>query len=187
MGGIRGVRLWTEKPAYDHRPMNFYCSLHDTETDEFHHEVYLEGGWWAQSGCVPAKAFFKQDKDLRSQVMGMVWDSINPAPDCPYPSNQQILESENDYDLCMQRDLDPLYEAKCKVHQKRFLIEVDIRASTTVLVEPRLIWDVGMTGVEETIISAEQLCAKYYLDQDNNKPTTYDFIRDFEQHFDRAL
>lgn len=177
MGGIRKVQLWVEKPKFDHRPISYYCSLRDKETKEHHCDVWREHGWFASnSTSTRAKQFFKQDHDLRDKVMTMIRDSIEPK--CP----NEIRRADESHDLFMARVGDPHYENTCMVHEKRFLLEVDIRASTVILVKPIVIWGDEMMS-EDLVLTPEQMTPEFYIEDRQDRPVPDNYFKIYDQSY----
>ena len=159
-GGFRSVRLWTQKPIYDHRLIKPYGSLHDRETGEFVSEIWLENGWYSESGCVRAKPFLKQDEAVKSAVWKLISQSVIPSTQ---PSDYRM--SDQEYDAL----LNPEYELVCACHWKRFLLEIDLVSNQVYQVEAEsLIADNGSRGLYE--IPEVALLTNHFFDEDMNKP-----------------
>lgn len=160
MGGYRGVRLWSEKPIYDHRLIKIYGELHHRETNEFYAEIWVENGWYSQSGSLKAKPFLKQDAEVKRKVWELIYQSVIPSH---LPATHSM--SDQEYDALS----DPDYERVCTTHWKRFLLEIDLATGDVRQVPAEsLVNDHCSRGIYP--IPEHALLTEYFLDEDMNRP-----------------
>lgn len=131
-GGLRSALLWIERPRFDHRPSVYEFDLIDSNGHLFA-TVYREQGWTSPSGSLRVKSFLKQSPVLYQRVWNKIYYSILP-----------ISINDPEYKLSVseyKQLLDDKYELNCKVHYKRFLLELDLLKMSVNLVHPEIIID----------------------------------------------
>ena len=179
MGGFRYVMVWVEKPVFDQRPCILDFELYDPVADKYVAGIYRERGWWSQSGGVQAKRFLKQDLDIREKVWAKIYESVVPA-DCPDPLNKEFSEDE------YRKLLDVSHEAICSTHWKRFLLEIDIRASTVELIAPKVI----MGDSSEVVgfdVPASVATSSHFIDEDLERPYRHEDFSNLEHCVERIF
>jgi hypothetical protein len=166
LGGWRRVKLWVEKPHFDHRPAREEFELKDPETEKYFGCVFKEHGWYSRADSTRAKGFFKQDPEMMKRVWLKIYESCVPA-DCPDPQNKEMNDKE-------YRRLysEPHYEMICCTHWKRFLLEIDLYQKTVTLIEPKSVIDIN--GPIGTYPMTRELSASYFVDEDMSRPFFFD-------------
>lgn len=165
MGGLRSVDVWVEKPFFDQRPMTHDFDLYCLDTKKHFAEVYQEQGWYTPSGRCRAKRFLKQDEAILRQVWALIQHSLAPVDNAYQDAHPP---SPDEYDHLM----DPAYEMKCRIHWKRFLLELDLRNETVKVVEAEVLLNDGEPRGNYPI-TQETGTASLFLDEDIAKPFCY--------------
>lgn len=161
MGGLRSVDVWVEKPFFDQRPIKHDFDLYCRKSKQYFAEVYRENGWYTQTGRVRAKRFLKQDPAIKEKVWALIQESLVYA-DCADP--QRRLNNE-EYDEL----LNLAHEMKCRIHWKRFLLELDLRAETVKVIEPEVLLDERQPRANYPI-TLDTGTTSSFLDQDLARP-----------------
>lgn len=171
MGGLRSVDVWVEKPFFDHRPMKHDFDLYCPESKQHFAEVYREHGWYTRSGSVRAKRFLKQDPAIRDKVWALIQESLVYA-DCADPHRRL---NDDEYDQLM----DPAHEMKCRIHWKRFLIELDLREDTVKVVEPEVLLDDRQPRAYYPM-TVDTGTTSWFLDEDLARPYHRESYSEYE-------
>ncbi|MDT8925474.1 hypothetical protein RBE51_22070 [Pseudomonas taiwanensis] len=172
MGGLRSVDVWVEKPFFDQRPLTYDFDLYCSDTNTHFAEVYQEQGWYTPSGSCRAKRFLKQDESILQQVWALIQDSLAPL-DSAYQNAQPPTYGEYDHLL------DPTYEMKCRIHWKRFLLELDLRKETVRVVQAEVLLVDGQPRGNYPI-TPETGTTSLFLDEDIAKPFWYEKYDGYE-------
>lgn len=168
--GYQNVMVWLEKPMFDHRVMTPDFEFYNSETGEYLEEVGYEHGWFAdRCKTTYAKPFLKQCPELYKKVWRAVVDSC-------------MLKGTTDVNLYYEnwRDLlyDRMYEAKCKVSKKRFLLEVDLDTKEVELVAPKVLFsDDGAVLINEDPML---LVCTQFLNEDLSRPFDPSFANPYK-------
>lgn len=160
MGGLRKVMLWVDKPRFDQRPFTEEYELYDRDTETYGSVVWRESGWVSVAGSVRAKPFLKQNKDVLDAVWAMIRKSL---------ASEQLSGDEVTNIEAADTFLDCRYEAKCTIHWKRFLLEIDLKNETVEQADVMVIMP-GDAGGLNFPLAPELAITSHFLDEDINKP-----------------
>lgn len=159
-GGFRKVLLWVDKPCFDQRPYTEEYELFDPEEDKYVASVWRELGWTSVAGSVPAKPFLKQSEEILDQV----WQMIRHSVSSDLPGGGDVSDFNNS-----EVFLDARHEARCAIHWKRFLLEIDLKNETVSYADVM----VGMEEGSRTLnlpLSPELATTSHFLNEDINQP-----------------
>lgn len=175
MGGLRSVEVWVEKPFFDQRPIKHDFDLYCSQEKQHFAEVYRENGWYTHTGSVRAKRFLKQDPAILERVWVLIQESLGYA---------------NFTDPCRRLNIDEYdellnlaHEMKCRIHWKRFLLELDLREESVRVIDAEVLLDERQPRTNLPI-TLETGTTSSFLDQDLTRPyhreaySQYDIKRD---------
>lgn len=160
MGGLRKVVVWVDKPYFDQRPFTEEYELYDPVTEAYGPGVWREGGWTASVNGERAKPFLKQNE----AVLNQVWQKIRES----LVSDELSLEVVTDFESG-EILLDTRYEAKCAIHWKRFLLEIDLVTETVSHAEVRVVMPGEGSGIGISL-TPELATTSHFLEEDISKP-----------------
>lgn len=176
MGGIRNVMLWVDKPRFDQRPFTEEYELYDPETEKYGPSVWREGGWTSTAGEVRAKPFLKQNQDVLDEVWTMIRNSLASE----HLSGDEVTNFE-----AADTFLDCRYEAKCAIHWKRFLLEIDLKEETVTQADVFVLMPDDAGGLNLPLTPALAITS-HFLSEDINQPfSLYDNMGRFDLKNDR--
>lgn len=176
MGGLRNVLVWVAKPFFDQRPIKEIYELYHVATQAYGSTVWMEGGWTSSVVGVRAKPFLKQNE----AVMDRVWDMIRESLVSGKIAPDDVTDIRSADIL-----LDTRYEAKCAVHWKRFLLEIDLLTEVVSHTSVRVVMPEGDEGIDLPLTEGVSTTS-YFLDEDLSKPFQMaDGVAGFELRNDR--
>lgn len=164
-GGLRSVRLWVERPRYDHRPLTYEFELLDSSGNYFA-TVYRELGWTTSSGSVLAKSFLKQSPKVYAKICELIYYSTYPKS-LEYSPNTRL--SYKEYLRLQEFE----YELETNIHYKRFLAEIDLKSEECVIVHPEIVIDSPLIVKDWPITKINGL-TDLFMDENMNKPFFYE-------------
>lgn len=164
MGGMRRVRVWLDKPVFDHRAQIPDFNLIDPQTRQHVASVYHENGWTSESGGLIASPFLEQDRHLYERVWDHIYHSCMPMG---FDKPLGTLVTDGEY----KRLIDLNYERQCLTHWKRFLLEIDLCRDDLHVISPLIMDGSNQRGALSTSPLSETLADNsQFFEQDLTRP-----------------
>lgn len=143
MGGWRSVKLWTDKPAFQHFPVGGHSPISSKPEDQ--DKTYQDVGWTVNgygrgSYSARIKPIIKQDAQLEQ----IIWDNlcwsacpkgISMADSLTWTQQESETPGRTNWESLLWH-VGKESDIKSNIHHKRFLLEVNIRTNECKIIKP---------------------------------------------------